>query len=72
MWDGGDQGSCFGVVGDEPIIGDWNGDGEDEIGIYRPGSGIFALDMNGNGVWDGGDQGSLFGVTGDEPIIGCW
>ncbi|WP_230629199.1 M23 family metallopeptidase [Methanosarcina barkeri] len=26
----------FGIKGDLPVIGDWNGDGYDEIGVYRP------------------------------------
>ena len=25
----------FGTVGDEPIIGDWNDDGMDDIGVHR-------------------------------------
>jgi hypothetical protein len=26
----------FGIHGDLPIVGDWNGDGADEIGVFRP------------------------------------
>jgi len=43
--------------GDVPIAGDWNGDGRDEIGLFRLGPGghaIFLLDANGNGRWEGG------------------
>ncbi len=76
VWDGTptDATSTFGVVGDKPIIGDWNGDGTDEIGVYRPGVARFYLDLNGNDVWDGmpTDVASSFGAVGDEPIIGDW
>lgn len=36
----------FGNVGDIPIVGDWNGDGKDEIGVYRPSSSSFYKDVN--------------------------
>ena len=39
--------------GDVPIVGDWNGDGISEIGVYS--KGVFYLDTNGNGVRDSGD-----------------
>jgi hypothetical protein len=47
----------FGWPKDLPIAGDWDNDGTDEIGIYRPstsGQALFALDQNGNLVWDAG------------------
>ena len=28
----------YGLPGDYPVVGDWNGDGDDTIGIYRNGS----------------------------------
>jgi hypothetical protein len=68
-----DRGTYFGKSGDVPIIGDWNGDAKDEIGIYRPSDSKFNLDMNGNGVWDEGvDRRTYFGKSGDVPIIGRW
>jgi len=43
---------------DRPIVGDWNGDGYDEIGLYAidTGSGTyrFRLDRNANGIFDPG------------------
>jgi hypothetical protein len=38
-----------------PVVGDWNGDGRDEIGIYyinEHNTGVFALDTSGNGIAD--------------------
>ncbi len=75
-WDGTptDAAFGFGALGDEPITGDWNGDGTDEIGVYRPGSRAFFLDLNGNNAWDGAptDAAFGFGALGDEPITGDW
>ncbi len=50
VWDGGttDKVFGFGMAGVEPKVGDWNGDGKDEIGIYI--NGFWSLDMNGDGV----------------------
>jgi len=63
----------FGGVDDTPIIGDWNGDGKDEIGFYRPSKGKFVLDMDGDGVWNGAvDRVTYFGAPNNTPIIGCW
>jgi subtilisin family serine protease len=73
-WDGTptDRLLSFGVPGDVPIVGDWNGDGRAKIGIFR--NGVWALDYNGNGVWDGTPTDLLlsFGVPGDIPVVGDW
>ncbi len=76
QWDGTptDGTYRFGIVGDVPIIGDWNGDGIDEIGVYRPSNARFYLDVNGNKLWDGTptDRAIAFGTLGDAPVIGDW
>ena len=33
----------FGLAGDVPIAGDWDGDGDDEPGVFRPSTGQFLL-----------------------------
>jgi len=55
------------------VAGDWDGDGTDQIGLFRPSNGIWYLDVDGNGYWSGGDQwlGS-FGETGDQAVAGDW
>jgi len=68
-WDAGDRTFYFGAPSDVPVIGDWNGDGYDEIGVFR--SGQWFLD-NGNGYWDGDDQTCYFGTTSDIPVAGDW
>jgi len=70
---GGDAVFRFGNPGDEPIVGDWDGDGFDNIGVHR--GNLFYLDVNGNGKWDsvaGGDAVFKFGNPGDQAVIGDW
>jgi hypothetical protein len=35
--------TTFGQPGDQPIVGDWNGDGTDDVGVFRPSTGQFLL-----------------------------
>jgi len=79
IWDGmggGDTISAFGAATDRPLAGDWNGDGTDEVGVWRPSTRQFLLDANGNGKWDsptGGDQLTpAFGAATDRPLAGDW
>jgi len=36
---------------DLPVTGDWNGDGVTKVGLYRPSTGQWFLDLNGDGSW---------------------
>lgn len=58
----------FGMAGDKPIIGDWDGDGVDTIGIYR--QGVFYLrNSNTTGY---ADVTFAFGQADDLPVAGDW
>jgi len=74
LWDGPvvDTINVFGSAGDKPLVGDWNGDGYSDIGIWRNGS--FYLDADGNGAWNGSiaDRSFRFGTSIDSPISGDW
>jgi pimeloyl-ACP methyl ester carboxylesterase len=76
QWDGCGVDGCytFGTTGDMPIVGDWNGDGVDEIGVFRPSTGMWYLDRNGDNQWNGCgmDRCIYFGMNGDLPIAGDW
>jgi hypothetical protein len=59
-----------------PVVGDWVGLGTEAIAVFRPSTGQWFLDGNGNGRWDGcavefcllqpfGDDGTL-------PVVGDW
>ena len=53
------------------MVGDWDGDGYDEVGVHR--GSMWYLDMDGNGRWNlPGDQYFRFGIVGDEPLVGDW
>jgi hypothetical protein len=62
--------SVFGIAGDIPVTGDWNGSGVKNIGVFRDGTWI--LDTNGDGMIDAGDQTVIFGQAGDYPVVGDW
>ena len=58
----------YGLPGDYPVVGDWDGNGTVTIGIYR-GNTFYLRNENTNGfatiVFD-------FGQAGDQPIAGDW
>jgi hypothetical protein len=58
----------YGIGGDYPVVGDWDGDGTDTIGVYR--NGWFYL-RNSNTVGYA-DVSFPFGAPGDQPIAGDW
>jgi hypothetical protein len=71
-WNAGTDASLgFGMAGDLPVTGDWNGDGVTDIGVYR-GSGYWYLDADGSRSWNAGDAQFRFGMKGDTPIAGRW
>jgi Beta-propeller repeat len=58
----------FGLDGDIPVAGDWDADGKDSFGIFRPSAGQFFLTNNvdvGNV-----DINVFFGTNGDLPTAG--
>jgi hypothetical protein len=70
----------FGVAGDVPLVGDWNGDGKSEIGYYRRSTNYWYLDFIGDGLWQGcgidtcydGSWLGTFGLSIDIPVAGTW
>ncbi|HVE72582.1 MAG TPA: SBBP repeat-containing protein [Thermoanaerobaculia bacterium] len=58
-----------GQAGDLPLAGDWNDDGVDTPGFYRPAALTFNLMDDFSGTVT---QSFLFGVPGDLPIAGDW
>ncbi len=59
----------FGMSGDQPVKGDWQGTGTEGIAIFRPSSGYWYFDNNLNGVIDTSFR---FGKSGDQPVKGDW
>ncbi len=60
----------FGSPGDVPFVGDFDGDGIDEIGLRNPRTGRVLLKWN---LSDGpADAEFIYGLSGDIPIAGDW
>jgi hypothetical protein len=59
-----------GDASDLPVVGDWNGDGVDTVGVYRNSTGFFFLsDSNTSPAVN---YTVLFGNPGDTPFAGKW
>jgi hypothetical protein len=77
QWDGtfgGDVIWNFGLTGDQPVVGDWNGTGVSKIGVMRcPAAGVctWYLDIGNQHTYDPATVGTyLFGLTGDKAVVG--
>ncbi len=62
--------TLFGVPQAIPIVGDWDGDGDDDIGVFIDGK--WYIDLNDNGRWDAGDLLAELGDHHDQPVTGDW
>ena len=60
----------FGNIGDQPVVGDWDGNGTSTVGVYRPSTRFFYM-RNTNTTGDA-QIGFAFGNPGDIPIAGDW
>ena len=60
----------FGMLDGIPLAGDFNGDGIDEIAVYR--NGFWYLDIDGNGTWEREDLVAQLGSDTDQPVVGDW
>ena len=61
---------AFGNPGDQPVAGDWDGDGVDEIGLHRESTGLFYWrNTLTTGIADGD---IYFGDPGDRFVSGDW
>ena len=58
----------YGLSGDYPVVGDWDGNGTVTIGIYRNGS-FYLRNSNSVGF---ADMVFPFGLPGDQPVAGDW
>lgn len=66
----------YGVPGDVPLLGDWDGDGYDTPGAYRPSNGFAYLTnqmpRDGGGAIGDPDLTFFFGNPGDQVVVGDW
>ena len=60
----------YGVAGDVPLLGDWDCDGVDTPGMFRPTTGfVYLSDRNVTSV---ADIEFFLGIPGDVPVAGDW
>ena len=60
-------------TGDVPLVGDWNADGTDTVGIYRPTGGAPQWYLATSNAVGGGNPSPIsFGNPGDAPVVGDW
>ena len=62
--------SRFGILGATPLAGDFDGDGVDELAMFK--DGYWFIDINHNGRWDQGDLLARLGDADDRPVVGDW
>jgi hypothetical protein len=62
----------FGIAEDLPIAGDWDANGEDSVGVFRPSVGQFFLTNDSDGQFPTIDTVAFFGTNGDLPVGGDW
>ena len=58
----------YGIGGDYPVVGDWDGNGTVTIGVYRNGQ-FYLRNTNTIGF---ADKAFAFGQPGDQPVAGDW
>jgi hypothetical protein len=58
----------YGIPGDYPVVGDWDGNGDATIGVYRSGK-FYLRNSNTLGF---ADWVFAFGQIGDQPVAGDW
>jgi hypothetical protein len=61
-----------GYTGDVPLVGDWNGTGTSQVGVFRQGF-LWVLDAGGHRAIDASDLVFAYGgLSGDKPVLGRW
>lgn len=69
-FDPGTEISGWGSPGDVPVVGDWNGDGLDDLGVFS--GGTWFLDRNGDRAFDPATEIVGWGIGGWAPVVGDW
>jgi FG-GAP-like repeat len=59
------EGVAWGGLGDQPVPGDYDGDGRDDLAVFRPSAGSWFLRLSGSGQGQQVNWGAAFG---DVPV----
>ena len=77
----GDETFTFGLATDRIVIGDWDGQGKDEVGVFRDaasyipadaGDAVFSLDFSNQHTFNSSSEVFVFGLVSDGVVIGDW
>jgi protocatechuate 3,4-dioxygenase beta subunit len=60
----------FGMLDGIAVAGDFDGDGTDEVAVFK--DGYWMIDINRNGRWEESDLLAKLGEKGDRPVVGDW
>jgi hypothetical protein len=77
IFDGCTIDSCpaFGTSTDKPVVGDWIGSGQTQLGVFDPATQQWELDRNANDQWEDCTVDLCWGPFGkkdDLPVVGYW
>ncbi|MEU4237528.1 M23 family metallopeptidase [Actinoplanes sp. NPDC026619] len=63
----------YGALGDQPVTGDWDGNGKESVGIFRPGTELGSFHLS-NNLPPAGASNYAFesGLATDVPLAGNW
>jgi archaellum component FlaF (FlaF/FlaG flagellin family) len=62
----------FGFASDKPIVGDWDGDGDDDAGVTRNGSDGYMRWLLDNDRDSAAEFDGIYGLVGDTPVAGVF
>ena len=62
----------YGLPGDKPVVGNWDGTSPKKIGVFRPSGGYWVLNLSGTNSFSLSDPIGYFGIPGDLPVVGFW
>jgi endoglucanase len=68
-------GTLDALTGGQALVGNWDGLGGDEVGVYRPDTGLFILDLDGDLASQDVDDvvmNQLAGRVGGRALVGDW
>jgi protocatechuate 3,4-dioxygenase beta subunit len=65
-----DRSFDFGMIDGVPLVGDFDGDGSDEVAVFY--EGYWMIDINHNGRWEQSDLLARLGTADDQPVVGDW
>jgi murein DD-endopeptidase MepM/ murein hydrolase activator NlpD len=57
----------LGTATDEPVLGDWDGNGRADVGVWSPATGVFTLRVGAQPATT-----LAFGTGSDQPVAGDW